>query len=108
MRNSTAGTTAAATVRQMFSVAAADLNPVEGIWSLPRRAPLANTAFTDAAHLTRTLRCGLRQIQYRPDLLDGCLAETGLRLSTGLAQRVEQAVSDLLHPGAGASRCGGP
>ncbi len=33
-----------------------DLNPVEGIWSLLRRGPMANTAFTDPDHLTRTLR----------------------------------------------------
>ncbi|WP_258528179.1 transposase [Streptomyces sp. NBRC 110611] len=59
-----------------------DLNPVEGIWSLPRRGPLANAAFTDADRLTRTLRRGLRQIQYRPSLLDGCLAEAILTLNT--------------------------
>ncbi|MCC3773813.1 IS630 family transposase [Streptomyces sp. UNOB3_S3] len=60
---------------------APDLNPVEGVWSLLRRGPLANTAFTDADHLTRTLRHGLRQIQYRPDLIDGCLTETGLTIT---------------------------
>ncbi|MFJ9615356.1 transposase [Streptomyces noursei] len=54
------------------------LNPVEGIWSLLRPGPLANVAFADAQHLTRTLRRGLRQIQYRPHLIDGCLTETGL------------------------------
>ncbi|WP_455711929.1 IS630 family transposase, partial [Streptomyces bobili] len=32
-----------------------DLNPVEGVWSLLRRGPMANTAFTDPDHLTRTL-----------------------------------------------------
>ncbi|WP_405680878.1 IS630 family transposase [Streptomyces sp. NBC_00868] len=57
---------------------APDLNPVEGIWSLLRRGPMANTAFTDPDHLTRTLRRGLRHIQLRPALIDGCL--TGTRL----------------------------
>jgi putative transposase len=57
---------------------ATELNPVEGIWSLLRRGPLANTAFVDAEHLTRTLRRSLRRIQYRPDLINGCLTETGL------------------------------
>nr|WP_236653720.1 transposase [Streptacidiphilus melanogenes] len=57
---------------------APDLNPVEGIWSLLRRGFLANVAFTDPDHLVRTVRRGLRKIQYRPHLIDGCLAETGL------------------------------
>ncbi len=59
------------------------LNPVEGIWSVLRRSSQANTAFTDPDHLMRALRHGLRVIQYRGDLLDGCLAATGLHLKTG-------------------------
>ena len=54
-----------------------DLNPVEGIWSLLRRK-LANTAFPDADHLISAVRRGLCEIQYRPHLIDGVLAETGL------------------------------
>ncbi|MFI6517508.1 IS630 family transposase [Spirillospora sp. NPDC050679] len=61
---------------------APDLNPVEGIWSLLRRSGQANTAFTDPDHLMRTLRRGLRQIQHRSHLIDGCLAATGLTLTT--------------------------
>ncbi|MFJ9448586.1 transposase [Kitasatospora sp. NPDC101235] len=57
---------------------APDLNPVEGIWSLLPRGFLANVAFTDPDHLVRTVRRGLRKIQYRPRLIDGCLAATGL------------------------------
>jgi putative transposase len=60
---------------------APDLNPVESVWSLLRRGPLANTAFTDDEHLERTLRRGLRHIQLHPDLIDGCLAGTGLTLT---------------------------
>ncbi|SOF02084.1 Transposase [Streptomyces sp. OV198] len=60
---------------------APDLNPVEGIWSLLRRGPLANVAFTDDEHLEQSLRRGLRHIQLRPDLIDGCLAGTGLTLT---------------------------
>lgn len=60
---------------------APDLNPVEGIGSLPRRGPLANVAFSDDDHLKRTLRRGLRHIQLRPNLIDGCLTETRLHLS---------------------------
>ncbi|MGW5255257.1 IS630 family transposase, partial [Streptomyces sp. NPDC004012] len=46
-----------------------------------------NTAFTDPDHLISTLRHGLRQIQYRSNLIDGCLAETGLTLTTSRQQR---------------------
>jgi putative transposase len=60
---------------------APDLNPVEGIWSLLRRGPLANVAFTDDEHPERTLRRGLRHIQLRPDLIDVCLAGTRLPLT---------------------------
>lgn len=58
-----------------------DLNPVEGIWSWLRRGPMANTAFTDPDHLTRTLRRGLAHIQRHPELINGCLTETGLTLT---------------------------
>lgn len=60
---------------------APDLNPVEGVWSLLRRGPLANVAFTDDAHLERVLRRGLRRIQHHPELIDGCLAGTGFSLT---------------------------
>ncbi|MFJ4091494.1 transposase [Kitasatospora sp. NPDC089913] len=67
------------TVFQLPSYAP-DLNPVEGLWSLLRRGPMANTAFTDPDHLTGALRRGLRHIQLRSALIDGCLAGTGLSL----------------------------
>lgn len=69
------------TVVQLPSYAP-DLNPVEGIWSLLRRGWLANVAFTDADHLEHTVRHGLRKIAYQPRLINGCLTETGLRLTT--------------------------
>lgn len=59
---------------------APDLNPVEGIWSVLRRRWLSNTAFTAVDHLVRTVRQGLRKIQYRSDLINGCLTGTGLQL----------------------------
>lgn len=61
---------------------APQLNPVEGIWSLLRRRCQANTVFTDPEHLMRTLRRGLREVQYRSDLIDGCLTGTGLTPTT--------------------------
>jgi putative transposase len=42
---------------------------------------LANTAFADPDHLTRTLRRGLAHIQRHPELIDGYLTETGLTLT---------------------------
>lgn len=61
---------------------APDLNPVEGIWSVLRRTSQANTSFTDPDHLIHRLRHGLRQIQYRSDVIVGCLTATGLTLTT--------------------------
>ncbi|MFD4634999.1 transposase [Streptomyces sp. NPDC058284] len=61
---------------------APELNPVEGIWSLARRAGQNNTAFTDPDHLMRALRRTLRGIQYRSDVIDGCLTATRLTLTT--------------------------
>jgi len=65
------------TVYQLPSYAP-DLNPVEGIWSVLRRTTTANRAFTDPEDLITAVRRGLRQLQYRGDVLDGCLAGTGL------------------------------
>lgn len=56
---------------------APDLNPVEGLWSVLRRITLANRAFADLEELITAVRSGLRQLQYRPDVLDGCLTGTG-------------------------------
>jgi transposase len=61
---------------------APQLNPVEGVWSLLRRRCQTNTAFTDPEHLMHALRHSLRQVQYRSDIIDGCLAATGLILTT--------------------------
>ncbi|MFC9620552.1 transposase [Streptomyces sp. NPDC056930] len=60
---------------------APDLNPVEGIWSLLRRGWLSNVAFGTPEHFVQTIRRGLRHIQYRSHLIDGCLTETGLTIS---------------------------
>ncbi|MFG3399150.1 transposase [Streptomyces parvus] len=59
---------------------APDLNPVEGIWSLLRRGWLSNVAVSTPEHLVQRIRHGLRHIQYRSHLIDGCLAETGLTI----------------------------
>ncbi|MEU0899116.1 transposase [Streptomyces massasporeus] len=61
---------------------APDLDPVEGIWSLLRRGWLSNVAFSTPEHLDQRIRRGLRLIQYRGHLIDGCLAETGLTIGS--------------------------
>ncbi|MEV4926919.1 transposase [Streptomyces roseoverticillatus] len=53
------------------------LNPLEDIWSLVKR-DIGNLAAADLGHITRAVKHRLKQIQYRPDLVDGCLAATGL------------------------------
>jgi transposase len=55
------------------------LHPVEGVWSLVKRS-LANFAAANLDHLVRVVKRKLKKIQYRPHLLDGCLAETGLTI----------------------------
>jgi hypothetical protein len=58
---------------------APDLNPAEGIWSLLKR-PMASFAAADLDGLVRIVRRKLKKIQYRPHLIDGCLAATGLAI----------------------------
>jgi hypothetical protein len=59
---------------------APDLNPVEGIWSVLKRGVLANLAVASFGHLVQVIRHGLKKIQYRPGVIEGCLAGTGLAL----------------------------
>lgn len=47
---------------------------------LRQRRKLANTAFADPDHLVQAVRSSLREIQYRPQLIEGVLTETGLAL----------------------------
>ena len=57
---------------------APDLNPAEGTWPLPKRS-MANFAAADQAGLVRVIKGKLKKIQYRPRLINGCLAAAGLR-----------------------------
>lgn len=63
---------------------ASGLNPQEGIWSLVKR-DIGNLAAADLAQITRAVKRRLKQIQYRPELIDGCLADTGLTRGGGPA-----------------------
>jgi len=58
---------------------APELNPAEGIWSLLKRA-IANFAAPGLDYLVRIVKRKLKKIQYRPDLITGCLAATGLTI----------------------------
>lgn len=58
-----------------------DLNPQEGIWSLVKR-DIDNLAAADLRQITRAVKREFKQIQYRPDLVDGCLTSTGLTWTT--------------------------
>jgi transposase len=58
---------------------APDLNPQEGIRSLVKRE-IGNLAAGDLTQITRAVRRRLKRIQYRPELVDGCLATTGMTL----------------------------
>jgi DDE superfamily endonuclease len=58
---------------------APELNPVEGVWSHMKRG-LGNLVACGLDQLAATVKRQLKQIQYRPDLIDGFLAQTGLAL----------------------------
>jgi DDE superfamily endonuclease len=57
-----------------------ELNPVEPVWSHLKRS-LANLAKRNITELTALVKTRLRRMQYRPGLLDGFLASTGLDLT---------------------------
>ncbi len=66
------------TVIQLPSYAP-DLNPVEGVWANVKNG-LGNLAACSADQLAETVRNRLKRIQYRPALINGFLAQTGLSL----------------------------
>jgi putative transposase len=59
---------------------APELNPVEAVWSHLKRS-LANLAKHGISQLTMLVKTRLRQMQYRPGLLDSFLAKPGLDLA---------------------------
>jgi len=58
---------------------APDLNAVEGAWANMKNG-LGNLAVRDTGELTAIIKNRLKSIQYRPGLIDGFLAQTGLSL----------------------------
>ncbi|MEU9439800.1 transposase [Streptomyces sp. NPDC048304] len=67
---------------------APDLNPQEGIWSLVKRE-IGNLAAADLGQITRAVKRRLKRLQYRPELVDGCLAATGLMLEAEVSQSLQ-------------------
>jgi hypothetical protein len=57
-----------------------ELNPVEPVWSHLKRS-LANLAKRNLTQLTALVKARLKRMQYRPALLRGFLASTGLDLT---------------------------
>jgi len=55
------------------------LIPRRGIWSLLKRS-MVNFAAADLDGLVRIVKRKLKKTQYRPHLIDGCLAGTGLTI----------------------------
>jgi transposase len=52
---------------------APDLNATEGIWSLVKR-DIGNLAAANVREITRAVKRRLKQVQYRPGVIDGCLS----------------------------------
>jgi DDE superfamily endonuclease len=57
-----------------------EFNPVEPVWAHLKRS-LANLTKHNITELTALVKTRLRRMQYRPSLLEGFLANTGLDLS---------------------------
>jgi hypothetical protein len=49
------------------------------VWSLVKR-DIGNLAAANLGEITRAAKRRLKKLQYRPHLIDGCLAGTGLVL----------------------------
>jgi transposase len=58
---------------------APDLNPAEGVWANMKNS-LGNLSASNADQLAAIVKNRLKRIQYRPGLIDGFLAQTGLTL----------------------------
>ncbi|MEW1914944.1 transposase [Kitasatospora sp. NPDC085895] len=58
-----------------------ELNPDEGVWAHLKKS-LGNIAACTTDQLAAVVRTRLKKMQYRPDLLDGFIAETGLTLAS--------------------------
>ena len=60
---------------------APELNPADGVWAHLKRS-IANLAPRGTEQLSVLIGSGLRHLQYRPQLLDGFIAGTGLTFNS--------------------------
>jgi putative transposase len=67
---------------------APELNPMETAWSHLKRS-LANLGKRDISQLTALVKTRLRRMQYRPGLLSGFLAGTGLDFTPFITSAIE-------------------
>ena len=56
--------------------------PTEGVWATMKNG-LGNLAARNVDHLAAVVKNRLKRIQYRPELIGGFLAQTGLTLEPG-------------------------
>lgn len=66
-------------MRRSLPAYAPELNPAEGVWSVLKRG-LSNLAPRDTDELAAMVKTKLKRMRYRPTLLDGFIAQTGLIL----------------------------
>ena len=59
---------------------APELNPAKAVWSSLKRS-LANLTKEGRDQLTALIKTRLQRMQYRPGLIDGFIAKTGLDLT---------------------------
>ncbi|WP_331760182.1 hypothetical protein OG285_36600 (plasmid) [Streptomyces sp. NBC_01471] len=57
-----------------------DLNAQEGIWALVNH-DIGNLAAAELGQVTRAVKHKLKLLQYRAEVIDRCVADTGLSLS---------------------------
>ncbi|MFF4121114.1 transposase [Streptomyces sp. NPDC001714] len=58
---------------------APEFNPVEGVWSHLKKS-LANLTKHSLDQLTTLVKTRLKRMQYRPRLIEGLIAKTGLNI----------------------------
>ena len=57
---------------------APELNPDEGVWNYLKRVELKNVVCCDLTRLRNELRKAIARLRYKPTVIRGCIAQTGL------------------------------
>ncbi|MFC1407427.1 hypothetical protein ACEZDJ_39735, partial [Streptacidiphilus sp. N1-5] len=64
---------------------------------------IGNLAAADLSQITRAVKRKLKMLQYRPEVLDGCLAGAGLSMALSPDRRWDENARPLTTPGMAAS-----